>query len=140
MLAERNRKWLIAAVAVGLVGFVGGFLFFGGGTVGAMLALPLSLILAIGVLTAMMAWNAWVDRRDGFAVIDERTSRIEGQAGRLGFMVGNYGMLALMWYSFLVNVLGLPWPVPEMERALIMALLFQTGVYFFGRWWYGKKP
>ena len=127
MLTERNRKWLIAAVVVGLVGFVGGYLFFGGGTVGAMLALPLSLILAIGVLTGMTAYNAWVDRRNGFVVGDERISRIEGQAGRLGFLVGNYGMLALMWYSFLVNVLGMPWPVPELERALIMALLVVCG-------------
>ena len=140
MLEERNRKWLIAAVVVTLIGFVGGFMVFGGGTTGALLAVPLALILGTAVLMVMVAWNAREDRRNGFAVVDERSTLIEGKAGRLAFMVGNYGMLALMWYVFLVNVLDLGWVIPETERALIMALLFQTGVYFFGRWWYGSKP
>jgi hypothetical protein len=140
MLEERNRKWLIAAVVVTLIGFVGGFMVFGGGTTGALLAVPLALILGTAVLMVMVAWNAREDRRNGFAVVDERSTLIEGKAGRLAFMVGNYGMLALMWYVFLVNVLNLGWVIPETERALIMALLFQTGVYFFGRWWYGSKP
>lgn len=125
-----------AAVAVAT--FIGGYRLFGGDTTAARLALPLTGI-AVGLV--FMVWKITGTRetvKQGFPAKDELTMLIEGKAGRIAFMVGNYFMLALMWYTFIHEVI-LKRPPLEAAPVLILAMLFQVGVYAVARVYFFRR-
>ena len=61
-------------------------------------AIPLiaALIVAIG---AYAMWRTIKERRSGFALQDERTTRIQGRAATVAFNLGTWYLLLLNFYN-----------------------------------------
>ncbi len=136
---KENEKWAVATIAVTVTAFAIGYFAFGGGVTGARLALPLSLIIGVLVPLGKKISDIRTAKRQGFSVEDELSQMLNGRAAWVAFNVGNYFMLALMWYTFLSeNFLGRP-PL-AVQPVLIAVMLFQIGVYGVVRFYYKGRP
>jgi hypothetical protein len=98
--------------------------------------------VAVIIIIGGVVIGAMLDRREeekqGFAVKDERSLLIEGRAGRLAFLIGNYIWLALLWYEFLSDN-WLPTPTIGSPAIVIVGMLAQCGVYFVAMYYYRKN-
>ena len=113
---------------------------FGTSLFGIMSGLNVAVIITIGGVFIGAILDRREDQKQGFAIKDERSMLIEGKAGRLAFLVGNYIWLALLWYEFL-SAHWLPTPTIGSPAIVIIGMLAQVGVYFVGMYYYGtKKP
>lgn len=93
-----------------------------------MILIPV-LIVATFVVFVWNLWKINKEKKAGFAIKDERTIRIEGNAARITVKMTGFFMLALMWYIFANNVFELGLPVIETVMALIISVLFNSLLY-----------
>jgi uncharacterized membrane protein len=99
-------------------------------------AIPLIaiLIVAIGAYTL---WRTIKERRSGFALQDERTSRIQGKAGNVAFFLGTWYLILLNFYNmYRIEFLGLEelGSEPVINSAVILMGVTYIAVYaYFGR-------
>jgi len=85
-------------------------------------ALPLiaALIVAIGAYTL---WRTIKERRSGFALQDERTTRIQGRAATVAFNLGSWYLILLNFYNlYRIEFLGLEelGSMPVINSAVIL--------------------
>ena len=61
-------------------------------------AIPIiaTLIMAVG---AYALWRTIKERRSGFALKDERTTRIQGKAANVAFFLGSWYLILLNFYN-----------------------------------------
>ncbi|MCW4048603.1 MAG: hypothetical protein NWE89_02595 [Candidatus Bathyarchaeota archaeon] len=138
-MEKSNTKWIIATAAVTLASFLIGYYAFGGGRTGVMLAAPLGLIVGILVPFFKKMNDTRQARKQGISVEDELSHLLNGKAAWVAFQVGNYFVLALMWYSFVSTSLMDRSPM-EVPSVLILALLVRIAIYGAARLYYGKNP
>ena len=93
-----------------------------------MILIPV-LIVALFVVFIWQLWKMNKEKKAGFAIKDERTIRIEGNAARITVKMTGFFMLGLMWYIFANNVFELGFPVIETVMALIISVLFNSLLY-----------
>lgn len=111
---------------------------FGTGMFGLISGVNVAVIIAL----AGGAIGKFLDKKEdeslGFAVKDERTQLIEGKASSVGFRVGNYVWLALIWYEFFAENF-IPWPKFGSPEVLLFGLLINLGIYFAAMLYYRKQ-
>ena len=93
-----------------------------------MVIIPV-LIVAVFIVFIWRLWKMKQEKKAGFAVKDERTTKIEGKAARITVHGTGYFMLALMWYIFANDVFELGLPVIETVMALVISVLFNSLLY-----------
>lgn len=132
------KKTQIATIVVALTGAAAALQVFGTGTFGLLSAANVAVIIAIGGLMVDRMLVKREDKLQGFAVTDERTTQLEGKAGRTAFMLGNYLWLALLWYEFAAEN-WMPWPKIGSPPVLLLGLMAQLAVYFVAKFTMAKS-
>ena len=132
------KRTHIATVVIALAGAAAALWVFGTGTFGLLSAANAAVIIAIGGLMVDRMLVKREDRLQGFAVTDERTTQLEGKAGRAAFMLGNYVWLALLWYEFAAEN-WMPWPKIGSPPVLLLGLMTQLAVYFVAKFTTAKS-
>jgi hypothetical protein len=122
------KRTQIVTIVVALAGAAAALWVFGAGTFGLLSAANVAVIIAVGGLMVDRLLVKREDRLQGFAVTDERTTLLEGKAGRAAFMLGNYVWLALLWYEFAAEN-WMPWPKIGSPPVLLIGMMAQVAVY-----------
>jgi len=124
---------IILAIMIGLSERIVGWNFLG-----------LTVPVILGIVLINLSLFLWIfrkkrlEKKSGFAVVDERTKYIEGRAAHYTLMIGMWFMLGLLWYIWLgVEILGLP--KLETAPAMIVSLLVMIGLYAVLRWYLNKE-
>ncbi len=126
------KRTYIVTIAVALAGAAAALWVFGANTFGLFSAANVAVIISIGGLMVDRMLVNREDRLNGFAVTDERTTLLEGKAGRAAFMLGNYVWLALLWYEFAAEN-WMPWPKIGSPPVILLGLMAQLAIYFAAR-------
>jgi hypothetical protein len=132
------KRTQIVTIVVALAGAAAALWVFGAGTFGLLSAANVAVIIAIGGLMVDRLLVKREDRLQGFAVTDERTTLLEGKAGRAAFMLGNYVWLALLWYEFAAEN-WMPWPKIGSPPVILLGLMAQLTVYFVAKFTLAKS-
>jgi uncharacterized membrane protein len=93
-----------------------------------MVVIPV-LILAVFVFLLWYLWKMNLEKKAGFTVRDERTTRIEGKAARITVHVTGYFMLCLLFYYVFADNIVEGAPILETGWALIISVLFNSLLY-----------
>jgi len=92
-------------------------------------------VIVIGVLYVLMISR---ERKAGYPLQDERTSRINGKAALGAYYISAFFMAAeMLWMIFVREFLGLP--EPDTGYMLLAAMLVLSGSFGGLRWYYGRK-
>jgi len=93
------------------------------------------IIVLLGILTV---WKIGKERKSGFPMQDERTSKITGRAATYALYIGSYFILALLFMLIVGREL---YGLPEVEAGypLIAALLVFNVSFLVLRWYFGRK-
>jgi hypothetical protein len=132
------KRTQIVTIVVALAGAAAALWVFGAGTFGLLSAANVAVIIAVGGLMVDRLLVKREDRLQGFAVTDERTTLLEGKAGRAAFMLGNYVWLALLWYEFAAEN-WMPWPKIGSPPVILLGLMAQLTVYFVAKFTMAKS-
>jgi hypothetical protein len=132
------KRTQIVTIVVALAGAAAALWVFGAGTFGLLSAANVAVIIAVGGLMVDRLLVKREDRLQGFAVTDERTTLLEGKAGRAAFMLGNYVWLALLWYEFAAEN-WMPWPKIGSPPVILLGLMAQLTVYFVAKFTLAKS-
>jgi len=132
------KRTQIVTIVVALAGAAAALWVFGAGTFGLLSAANVAVIIAVGGLMVDRLLVKREDRLQGFAVTDERTTLLEGKAGRAAFMLGNYVWLALLWYEFAAEN-WMPWPKIGSPPVILLGLMAQLSVYFVAKFTLAKS-
>ena len=132
------KRTQIVTIVVALAGAAAALWVFGAGTFGLLSAANVAVIIAVGGLMVDRLLVKREDRLQGFAVTDERTTLLEGKAGRAAFMLGNYVWLALLWYEFAAEN-WMPWPKIGSPPVILLGLMAQLAVYFVAKFTLAKS-
>ena len=93
-----------------------------------MVVIPV-LILAVFVVFLWHLWKMNQEKKAGFTLKDERTTRIEGKAARITVHITGFFLLGLLfYYIFADNIIDRA-PVLETGWALIISVLFNSLLY-----------
>ena len=132
------RKRSIVTVTAAVAGGIIAVSRLGTGVFGLLSGVNVAVLIAVAGVGIGKFMDNSKDERMGFAVKDERTKLIEGRAGSVGFRVGNYVWLALIYYGFIAENF-MPWPVFETQRILLFGLLVNLCIYFAALFHYRKR-
>ena len=132
-----KRRNIITAV-VAMAGGVIAVSQLGTGMFGLISGVNVAVLIAVAGVGIGRFLDRREDERMGFAVKDERTQLIEGRAGSVGFRVGNYVWLALIYYNFIAENF-IPWPMFESQEILLFGLLVNLCIYVAAQVHYGKR-
>ncbi len=94
-----------------------------------------AIIVLLGIL---LVWKIHKDRKSGFPMRDERTSKITGRAATYALYIGSYFILAFLF----ILIIGKEfYGLPEVEAGypLIAALLVYNVSFGVLRWYFGRK-
>ncbi len=94
-----------------------------------------AIILLLGIL---LLWKMHKDRKSGFPMRDERTTKITGRAATYALYIGSYFIIAFLF----ILIIGKEfYGLPEVEAGypLIAALLVYNVSFLVLRWHFGRK-
>jgi hypothetical protein len=92
----------------------------------------------IVLLSILLVWKIYKDRKSGFPMRDERTAKITGRAATYALYIGSYFILAFLF----ILIIGKEfYGLPEVEAGypLIAALLVYNLSFLVLRWYFGRK-
>ena len=96
-------------------------------------------IVAIIVLIAiLLLWKIYKERKSGFPMQDERTSKIIGKAATYSLYIGSYFIIAVL-FVLLIGKEFYGLPGVEAGYPLIAALLVYNVSFLVLRWYLGRK-
>jgi len=93
-----------------------------------MIVIPV-LIVAVFVVFLRYVWKMNQEKKAGFTVKDERTTRIEGKAARITVRLTGFFMLGLLFYYIFADNIVDGAPVLETGWALIISVIFNSLLY-----------
>jgi uncharacterized membrane protein len=97
------------------------------------------LIAALAVIIGVLAvWRAHQERKSGFPLSDERTSRITGKAAYSSLYIGLYFMIAIL-IILLVGKEFLEFPDLDAMPALNASILVFSISFLALRWYFNRK-
>ena len=101
-----------------------------------IVSIPIALaVIVIGVLYVLMISR---ERKAGYPLQDERTSRINGKAALGAYYITVFFIVAeILWMIFAREFLGLP--EPDTGYMLLAIMLVLSGSFSGLRWYYGRK-
>jgi len=95
----------------------------------------MAIIVLLGVL---LVWKIYKDRKSGFPMRDERTSKITGRAATYALYIGSYFILAFLF----ILIIGKEfYGIPEIDAGypLIASLLVFNVTFLVLRWYLNQK-
>jgi UDP-N-acetylmuramyl pentapeptide phosphotransferase/UDP-N-acetylglucosamine-1-phosphate transferase len=107
----------------------------------AVFGWPLILILnaaAVILLAIFVIWKLQKDRKSGYPIKDERTSKIQGKAALGTYYINLVFMISvLLWSIFGIEFFNLP----ELEMGwTVISIMLVSGISFgLLSWYYAKK-
>jgi hypothetical protein len=128
----------IVTIVASVIGGVFAVSRFGTGMIGLISGLNVAALIAVAGVGIGKFLDGREDESLGFAVKDERTQLIDGRASSVGFRVGNYVWLALIWYEFAAENF-MPWPRIGSPGVMLFGLLVNLGIYFASIIYYRKR-
>ncbi|RLG96890.1 hypothetical protein DRO27_01265 [Candidatus Bathyarchaeota archaeon] len=133
-MKRRNIVTAVAAVAGGVIAVSR----LGTGMFGLLSGVNVAVLIAVAGVGIGKFLDNREDERMGFAVKDERTQLMEGRASSIGFRVGNFVWLALIYYDFVAENF-MPWPIFESQEILLFGLLVNLCIYFAALFYHRKR-
>ena len=94
-----------------------------------------AIIVLLGIL---LVWKIYKDRKSGFPMQDERTSKITGRAATYALYIGSYFILAFL-FILIIGKEFYGWPEVEAGYPLIAALFAYNLSFLVLRWYFGRK-
>jgi hypothetical protein len=94
-----------------------------------------AIIVLLGIL---LVWKIYKDRKSGFPIRDERTSKITGRAATYSLYIGLYFMIALL-LVFIVGRELLGYYLFNAGDALVASVLVQSVMLLVLRWYLERK-
>ena len=94
-----------------------------------------AIIVLLGIL---LVWKIYKDRKSGFPMRDERTSKITGKAATYALYLGSYFILALL-FTFIIGKEFYGLPEVEAGYPLVASLLVYNVSFLVLRWYFGRK-
>jgi uncharacterized membrane protein len=94
-----------------------------------------AIIVLLGIL---LVWKIYKDRKSGFPVRDERTTKITGRAATYALYIGSYFIIALLF----ILIIGKEfYGLPEIDAGYpLIASLLVFNLTFLGlRWYFNRK-
>jgi uncharacterized membrane protein len=94
-----------------------------------------AIIVLLGIL---LVWKMHKDRKSGFPVRDERTTKITGRAATYALYIGSYFIIALLF----ILIIGKEfYGLPEIDAGYpLIASLLVFNLTFLGlRWYFNRK-
>jgi len=106
-------------------------------TYGWLIILVLNAVVII-LLAIFVIWKLQKDKRAGYPIKDERTSKIQGKAAMGTFWINLSFMISILIWNIVGNeFLGLP----ELETGWTVIAIMLVSGFSFGllSWYYAKK-
>jgi len=94
-----------------------------------------AIVVLLGIL---LVWKMHKDRKSGFPVRDERTSKITGRAATYALYIGSYFIIAFLF----ILIIGKEfYGLPEIDAGYpLIASLLVFNLTFLGlRWYFNRK-
>jgi len=102
------------------------------------LVVSLGIAAIIVLLGVFLVWKIYKDRKSGFPMQDERTTKITGRAAIYALYIGSYFILAFLF----ILIIGKEfYGLPEIDAGypLIATLLVSNLTYLGLRWYFNRK-
>ena len=102
------------------------------------LVVSLGITAIIVLLGVLLVWKIYKDRKSGFPMRDERTSKITGRAATYALYIGSYFILAFLF----ILIIGKEfYGIPEIDAGypLIASLLVFNVTFLVLRWYLNQK-
>jgi uncharacterized membrane protein len=102
------------------------------------LVVSLGIAAIIVLLGILLVWKMHKDRKSGFPVRDERTTKITGRAATYALYIGSYFIIALLF----ILIIGKEfYGLPEIDAGYpLIASLLVFNLTFLGlRWYFNRK-
>lgn len=130
------RNVIIAGIAV-----IAGALtltVLGTGRFGLLSSINVAVIIGIAGFVIGKFLDMKQDEKEGFAVKDERTILLEARAASVGFKLGNFVWLGIIYYDFIGDHFT-GWAPLNTQQALLLGLLVNLGIYFASMVYYRNR-
>jgi hypothetical protein len=101
-------------------------------------------LISIGVaamvvlISTLLFWKVRKERKSGFPMQDERTSKISGKAATYALYIGSYFIVALL-FTLIIGREFYNLPEVDTGYALITSLLIYDVSFLAVRWYLGRK-
>jgi hypothetical protein len=92
----------------------------------------------IALIAVLMFWKIRKERKLGFPMQDERTSKILGKAATYSLYIGSYFIIALL-FTFIIGKEFYGLPDVDAGYPLIASLLVYNVSFIVLRWYLGRK-
>jgi len=92
----------------------------------------------IALIAVMLFWKIRKERKSGFPMRDERTSKISGKAATYSLYIGAYFIIALL-FTLLIGKEFYNLPDVEAGYPLIASLLVYNVSFLILHWHFGRK-
>ena len=92
----------------------------------------------IALIAVMLFWKIRKERKSGFPMRDERTSKISGKAATYSLYIGSYFIIALL-FTLLIGKEFYNLPDVEAGYPLIASLLVYNVSFLILHWHFGRK-
>jgi len=98
----------------------------------------IGIAATIILIAILLLWKIYKERKSGFPMQDERTSKITGRAATYSLYIGSYFIIAILFMLIIGKEF---YGLPELEAGypLIAALLVYNVSFLMLRWYFGRK-
>ena len=96
------------------------------------------IVSVIALLAVLILWKIRRERKSGFPMHDERTSKILGKAATYSLYIGSYFIIALL-FTLLIGKEFYGLPDFDAGYLLIASLLVYNVSFLVLRWYLGRK-
>jgi len=97
-----------------------------------------AIAATIVLIAILLFWKIYKERKSGFPLKDERTSKITGRAATYSLYLGSYFILALL-FMFIIGREFYGLPDIDAGYPLIASLLVYNVSFLVLRWYLGRK-
>jgi hypothetical protein len=92
----------------------------------------------IALIAVLLFWRIRKEKKSGFPMQDERTSKIFGKAATCSLYIGSYFIIALL-FTFIIGREFYDLPDVDAGYPLVASLLVYNVSFLILRWYLGRK-
>ena len=96
------------------------------------------IAIIIALIAVLLFWKIHKERKSGFPMQDERTSKIFGKAATYSLYIGSYFIIALL-FTFIIGREFYDLPDVVAGYPLVASLLVYNVSFLILRWYLGRK-
>ena len=96
------------------------------------------IAILIALIAVLTLWRIRKEKKSGFPMQDERTSKVLGKAATYSLYIGSYFIIALL-FAFIIGKEFYDLPDVDAGYPLIASLLVYNVSFLILRWHFGRK-